>query len=442
MTKQRYPFEEISNWLTPPTNIQSPLAGNIKADVAIIGGGLTGLSTALSLKKHGVDVVIVEKSFCGSGSSGRNAGHLTPTIGKDIPTILKMFGREKARELIQFSDDAIKTTMSMIEEYEIDCDFVPNGNIIAAVHQSQEANLVKVTEIASDLGAHVEYLNNNAMRGKGIPSSFTAGIWETLGGVLQPGKLILGLRAAALDAGIRIFENTPMIKVVEGTKPVVHCEKGSISADSVVQCTNAYTNTTGRMQRMVLPLRVTQFETEPLNDNQIEALGWPNQEGIYTAHEMLENFRLTKRGTLVGGSRIVRSKFGGGLAEGYHEPTFIGLDDIFRQRFPELGHIEIAKWWGGWVGLTTNFLPKIGASKKHENIYHAIGFNGHGIAHASLAGRMISDRITGRENRYRNLFAKRGFAWPIEPFTWLGEKALSGFFSLMDSRVDARIGRD
>lgn len=439
MNDRLYPFEELSIWIDEPADLQPALASGMSVDVVIIGGGLTGLSTALVLRKRGYDVAIVEKEFCGAGASGRNAGHLSPTIGKDIPSILKMFGKEKSKRLLEFANTSIDHTVAIMEELAIDCDYVPHGNIVAAVHSSQEASLARTAEAARELGAHVQYLDRSDMRGKAIPSAFKSGIWETLGGVLHPGKYVAGMRQAVLQAGVRVFENCPMVRVTEGPQPVVTCEHGAITADYLVMATNAYTNSTGRMKRAVLPMRVTLFETEPLSEEQRARLGWHGKEGIYTAHEMLENFRLTNYGTLQGGSKLVRSTYGGGLAEGYDVKTFASLESTFRDRFPELPEVKIAKWWGGWIGLTTNFLPKIGRHPDHPNMLHGMGFNGHGVPQATITGTILADAIAGEANRFEDLFAKPGLNWPPEPLTWLVGKALTGGLGALDRRIDAKI---
>jgi gamma-glutamylputrescine oxidase len=437
--KQAYPFEEISNWVSEPVDIQPALTGDIRADVVIVGGGFTGLSTALSLRKRGVDVAILEQQFCGSGASGRNAGHLTPTIGKDIPSILRMFGREKAKLLIDFADAAIVYTVALIAELGIDCDYVPNGNIVSAVHAMQHNGLRKAADIAAELGAQVEWLDGDAMRQKEIPQAFTSGIWERHGGVLHPGKYVMGLRRAAINAGVRIHESTTVLGIEEGKRPVVRCSGGSVTAEVLVLATNAYTGGPGRLRRLVAPVRVTLFETEPLQDEQLRRLGWRGCEGIYTAHEMLESFRLTAHRTLIGGSKFVRSAWNLSLADGYHEPTFAGLNKVYMDRFPELSGTNIAKWWGGWIGMTTNFLPRIGPDPLQGNTLRGVGYNGHGIAQASLAGKILTDRITGQANPYSDLFAHPGLSWPPEPLTWIGSKALTGLLTVMDKRVDRRV---
>src|SRR5688500_9003760 len=131
------PVLPLSAWLTPPAPLAPPLAGDAKADVVVVGGGYTGLSTALALRERGADVVLLEQEFCGFGASGRNAGQLTPTIGKDAPTLALMFGREKAGALMRFADRAVRHAEGLMQQHAIDCEYVANGNVIAGVHPKQ-----------------------------------------------------------------------------------------------------------------------------------------------------------------------------------------------------------------------------------------------------------------------------------------------------------------
>src|ERR671915_262401 len=126
-----------SLWLDPPPDPGAPLEGDVEADVVVIGAGYTGLWTALALRERGADVVVLERDYAGFGASGRNAGHVTPTIGKDLPTLLRMYGRERGGALVRLAEEAIEHTEHAIESRGIDCDYVPAGNVLAGLHPGQ-----------------------------------------------------------------------------------------------------------------------------------------------------------------------------------------------------------------------------------------------------------------------------------------------------------------
>jgi len=204
-----YPFEDISPFVIPPEDVQPQVSGDLAADVVVLGGGYTGLSTALNLRNAGIDVVLIERQFCGSGASGRNAGHLTPTIGKDLPSLVTFYGKERAGRLVRFADDAVAYAESLIDRHAIDCGYEASGNIIAGVHPAHEARMRKAIDAAEKVGAQQRFLAPGEMRDRGIPRSFLFGILEQKGGTLDPGRYAAGLRRAAINAGVRVFEDCP-----------------------------------------------------------------------------------------------------------------------------------------------------------------------------------------------------------------------------------------
>lgn len=432
-------YLEISPWVVRPADLQEPLRTDITADVAIIGGGYTGLTTALALKRAGVDAVILERDFAGGGASGRNAGHLTPTIGKDLPTLLMLFGKTRSARLVKFADESVHIVEELIRQHRIDCDYRPSGNIMAAVHPKQEARLRRAAEVAAHIGAHVRFVDRAEMRARGVPPAFLSGALEESGGTLDPGKYVMGLRRGALDAGIKLYEQTAVHEIIEAPRPRLRTGGGVVTAGTLVLATNAYTVGLGRFRHTIYPLYDTLFETEPLSAAQRDVIGWQGREGIYTAHESLESYHLTTRGTIVGGSKGVRYHYGSALLGGRDQPTLGILEQAFRDRFPQLSDVKMAHFWGGWIDMTMHFLPTLGCTGRHRNIYYAIGYNGHGVAAASAMGPPLADLILGRKHEHVDLFTKFVPPLPPEPFRWLLIKGALSAFNYLDGRIDRKI---
>jgi gamma-glutamylputrescine oxidase len=436
------PVLQISPWVVPPAAPAPACSGDLDAAVVVVGGGYTGLSTALALRERGVDVVLLEQEFCGFGASGRNAGQLTPTIGKDAPTLALMFGRDKAGALMRFADRAVRAAEAAIVRHGIDCEYVPNANIIAGVHPRQEKALRKAAVAGAALGAELTWLDGAELRRRGLPEAFTFGVLEGCGGHLHPGKYVLGLREAALRAGVRVHERSRVTAVEEGPRVRVRTATGSVTADAMVVATNAFTPVTlGRFGSRVCPVRVSLFRTAPLTPEQWARVGWRGSEGIYTAHEILESYRPTADGRIVGGSKMVNYAWGGGLPPAEQPQTFALLERAFRDRFPMLDDVAIDCFWGGWIGMTLDFLPMCGVTGRHRNIHYGLAYNGHGIAQATYMGRLLADAIGGVPNEDAALLQRRGIPLPPEPLRWLLVRGLIGLFAGMDRRVDRALAR-
>jgi glycine/D-amino acid oxidase-like deaminating enzyme len=436
------PFLPISSYLESPPDREPPLAGDARADVAIVGGGLTGLSTALALKRAGVDAVVLEREFCGFGASGRNAGHVSTTIGKDMPTLLMMYGEERTGALVRFAHHCVHRTEALISQHGIECEYAPTGNVMAVVHPKQEKRLRRASEFANKVGGNVRFLEPEEMRERGLPPAFLCGALEAAGGTLDPGKLVLGLRRAALQAGVRIHEGTRVVEVETGLKPRVRTTHGTLHAERVVMASNAWTREIGIPGGKILPLYITLFESAPLGDAQLAAIGgWSRREGVYTAHEMLENYRLTAQRTIIGGSKVPRYYWGAKPGErgGPHACTQGALVRAFRDRFPMLAELPIARFWGGWIAMTMNFLPSIGPVTKDGRLLHALGYNGHGVPQAMAVGDIVADCITGCDNEWARVFPKPAPMLPPEPFLWLTARGLLALFGTIDRITDGQI---
>jgi gamma-glutamylputrescine oxidase len=427
-----------SLWLDPPPDSGTPLEGELEADVVVIGAGYTGLWTALALREQGADVVVLERDYAGFGASGRNAGHLTPTIGKDLPTLLRFYGRERAGAFVRFAETAVEHVEAAISERDLDCDYVPAGNVLAGVHPGQRAGLEKAADAARRLGAAMRMLDHSELAGRGLPRCVACGYLEERGGVLDPGKYVRALRTKAIEAGARLYESTPVEAIADGPRVRVETPRGSASATTCVLATNAYTPRLGRLRSAVAPLHVSVFATAPLTAEQRDRVGWAGGEGIYTAHEVLESYRLTADGRIVGGSRHVRWPYGGRALPDHDPETFAALETMFRARFPELHDVAAERSWSGPIAMTVDFLPAIGRSGRHDNVLFGIGYNGHGIAQASYVGTLLAKMATGEDPGHPELLGRRRLRMPPEPLRWAGARIILAALGLLDRRNDRR----
>jgi len=434
-------LERFSPWLAGAPELGEPLAGEISADVCIIGGGFTGLSSALALRREGLDVVVLEAEAIGFGASGRNAGHLTPTIGKDLPTLLRMYSRERVRGLLHLQEAAISHVERLIRDHAIDCDYEATGTLIAAVPPRQHAAIDRAAAAAHSMGIPGELLDETGLDRRDIPRSFTRGYFEPHGGVLDPGRYVRGLGAAARSAGAKIFEGSRVVGIDEGDRPSVRTQNGRVRCRSVVIATNAYTPSLGRMKTAGIRIQVQLFKTEPLSPDQLRAVGWRGREGIYTAHEILESYRLTRDNSIVGGSKFIRTGYGHRVLPDVDDVAARRIVEAFRSRFPEVRDVKIAREWGGPIFLSLDFLPVVGRSTKRANILHSVAYAGHGVALASYAGEMIADILLERDGPGRVLWGRWNVPTPPEPLRWLAFQGITRFLMAVDRRADANASR-
>ena len=425
-----------------PTQQRRP-GGELHCQLAVVGGGITGLHAALRGASLGLDVVLLEAHYCGYGASGRNAGHLTPTIGKDLPSLGLLYGDEKGSRLVSIAEAAVDFTEQSLCAQKIDADYEPVGNVLTAVHERQNAALERVELWARRLGARIEQLDDDACRRLGLPACVHRAVRESVGGILHPGKYVDGLRRACLAAGVRIFEQLPAQEFDRpkiGTVEVRHPE-GSLRCEHLVIANNAFAPAMGVMNTRLVPLYVQLFRTAPLSPAQRDSLAWESRSGMYTAHELLESYRLSADDRIIGGAKMVDYAFGGRVRTEAKPRWSERLSQIFRQRFPELGTLAIEEHWGGPIAMTLDFLPALGKLKGDPRIGYALAFAGHGLAMAGYAGHSIVDELLGRHSGNRTLFEHRNWWIPPEPLRWLTAKALLGLFGCMDARLDRAIER-
>jgi glycine/D-amino acid oxidase-like deaminating enzyme len=179
--------------------------------------------------------------------------------------------------------------------------------------------------------------------------------------------------------------------------------------------------------------------TRRLTDPELASLGWPNREGLYTAHELLENYRLTSDNRILGGSKEIHYAYGSKLAEGYQPRSFELLTTIFYERFPMLRHVPIETFWGGWIAMTPDFLPISGWLGAQENLAYYSGCNGHGIPQCTFMGDVMGRVLLGAPSRWTALLDRWKIPIPPEPIRTVAVKAINWYCARKDLRIDAEL---
>lgn len=434
-------FREIGGWEEKPKNIQAELRGDISADVVIIGAGLAGLCAALELVKDGSKVVVLEKEFAGFGASGRNAGYLGGALGLKYELFLKKLGNEAAKNVVNFYEEGVNFAEKMFQEYNIQCDYNQSGLIRAGIHPSQEKQIHEEIRIAAELGCSLEFWNNSKMRAKGIPSAFLFGSYIPRGGTLNPGKYILGLREAAIQAGVKLYENTPLISFTEGAVINVKTPNGSVNAPNLIFASNAFTPKMGVLASTIVPLRVSAIETEPLSQAQLDVLGWQGREGITTSHHIMESHRLTARNTLVCTTKQLRYIYGSNTPNKPDYVHYRALKNALNERFPFLKDISIKSCWSGYISYANDSIPVVGTLGSSSNIYYATGCSGHGLGTQGMVGHMIAQKIQKKDENplLSFLMAHKNPSTLPEPFRWCVLNSALYAASRLDEKVNQKV---
>lgn len=400
-------YESFSGWVAAPTDLRPAVDGDVACQVAVVGGGIGGMSTALRLAQRGRDVVLLEAQFCGHGSSSRNAGQLAGAPGGDLQ-LLNLLSRTKMPGMMRLAENAAHHVEDFIAKHDIDCEYEATGNAFAAVSRGQMGRVRRVARIVTRAGGHVEVGTAAEL---GIPRGFVGGMRETIGGRMNPGRFSLGMRRVLLDSSARVFEQTKVTDVVrDGGQVVLTTPGGRVRADHVVLATNAYAGEWDITPRhLSVPIYVIEVETEPIDPARIEALGWTSAMGLVTQHAIMENYRLTPRGTIVFGVRRLERGTSYPLPERTPDPGLVEeLAGAFARRFPSLADVAVERAWGGWIAITSSWLPLAG--RIGDDVHYSIACNGHGLAQAPYVGTLIADAIVDGE-RHEDLET----IWQEEP---------------------------
>jgi len=445
MAKNIYGARSNCYWIETTAMEQAdplgPLRGDIKADVAIVGGGYTGLATAYYLAGAFPEkkIVVLEAARIGYGASGRNDGLVLPLVVGAEGIIDDLIGQDRidaARDVFDKTSAGIGLIHSLVEEHRIDCDWEPTNCLVGALSDSKIQLVEEKHRRYRALGLDSELLDSRQVREHLNISEYKAAVTVPVGAMLNPAKLARGMIPLLQARGVDIYEDSPVAEISSGASVSVSTPKGSVAAQTLVLAPNAYTSRLGFFKRRVIPIHTYNIATEPLSDKQVDALNWRGRRPICDVRNFFDLFRLTTDNRIIhsGGNGFYH--FGDGLGEDENHPDYKRLERNLHARIPALEGLRVTHRWCGHVGLTLDMMPTVGVTGAAKNIYYGLGYSGHGVPVAFLAGKLICDLYSGRpiDPACDFFINRRPPGAPPEPLRSVGFALYKRYLRWVDSR--------
>jgi gamma-glutamylputrescine oxidase len=436
--------DDLSFWVdTPDPHPCAPLRGDARCDVAVVGGGFAGLSTAYHLMRArpDLDIVLLESARVGSGASGRNTGMLGPRVGGSILDLCRRFGQVEARRLYQTSLDAVDQVKGLIAAEDLSCALEPTPQMKAAVTQRHVAALATEARMLERLGFEAPWHDANDMAHL-APVAYQAGLRYPQSALLNPVLLCRELKRILIAGGVRVHEHTHVRRLAPGRPVELALGDGTLTAARLVLATNAYTAQLGLLQGQIVPIQTHVIQTEPLTDRQLSRLNWPGRNPVFEAGHIFNYFRLTPDNRILfGGGRPLyqaASDARSGATDIADPRVWHAQVNVFRNRFPALCDVAIANKWSGALAMTLDHLPIVGELAEAPGVFFAGGWNGHGVAMATASGAVVAELLMGcRSGRARVPWVRgRAPGVPPDPVRAVGLSAYLTALQAMD-RLDA-----
>jgi gamma-glutamylputrescine oxidase len=421
--------------IQPPQN--PPLTEDIAVDVAVLGGGFTGLSAAYYIRSVSPHkrVAVFEAKGCGNGASGRN-GAMVLTMTADR---YMHFSSAPAidKKIYELTAENIRTLSRLSAATGVDCDLETNGALQVLVSDDDVKDAKAYVQKAQALDMPVEFWEKPRVVEAIGSDVYAGGFFDPNGGHVHPMKLVRVFKTAAENAGAKIYENTAVANVEQGRQHVLHTSDGhAVRAKSLVLATNALTSRLGFFRNSILPVREYVAVTTPLSEQQVAEIGWRKRVPFNDSRTEVFYLGLTEDNRIhIGGGRP--SYFFNGKA-GNSSDAASHLAQLQRELvriYPALSGVKFEVGWDGMIDWSVDESPSVGCTGKYRNIFYGLGYSGHGVNLTSIFGRIIADLDAGRDEPWKPypfLNASLDYV-PNEPFRWLGAKAGLAWYRITES---------
>lgn len=448
-------------WLAQALEAEGPapattLLDDTRAGLCIVGGGFTGLWTAILAKqmRPGLDIVLIEADVCGGGASGRNGGCVS-TWSTKFFTLQRLFGDAEAVRLVQASEKAVLDIEQFCADHGIDCDWRRDGTLFTATSSAQLGASDAVMAALSRHGISTwTRLNIEEVQRRAGSGAHLEGWFSPLAATLHPGKLVRGLRRVAIGLGVRVHENTPMLQIEHGAPAAVRTPQGTVRADTVVIAINAWMSSTFReFARSIAIVSSDMVITEP-SPAQLAATGLDGGISVMDSRTFVHYYRSTADGRLMLGKGGNTFAFGGRMRRVFDEPSpyreLLGVR--LREFMPQLAGVPIAASWNGASDRSVTGLPFFGRLKDSRNVIYGFGYSGNGVGPSHIGGALLASLALGQDNEWTRSRLARGplGQFPPEPIRYAGSiivrnairrKERAEDAGLQPSALDARLSK-
>ena len=421
----------------------TPLTENISADICIIGGGYTGLWTALDLieRQPDLDIVIIEKNLCGYGASGCNGGCVL-TLATKYTSLKKFYGDTEAKRLVKASEDAVTHIDTFTKTHGIDCDLRIDGALYIATNQSQVGVMDPVMKELDQ--AHINSWEKKELdeaKAFAATDDMSEAFFSGIAGSVQPALLVRGMARVAREKGIRIYEGTPMSKIIESSPPVVTTPNGSIKANKVVLAINAWMATQYKQfERNIAVVSSDMAITEPAPEL-LEEMKLDHGATICDSRIFVHYFHTTHDGRLMLGKGGNTFAYGSKMIPSFFEASEYEdqVKKAITRFYPKLKDVKIEQAWNGGSDRSTTGFPFFGNLNDHPDIHYGFGYSGNGVTQAYLGGKILASLCLDADDEW----SRCGFVggprgkFPPEPIRWIGAMMVRNAIRRKEAAEDA-----
>lgn len=435
-------FADKSYWLsTRDYEPSPPLAEPIDVDVAVVGGGYTGLMTAWFAKQADprLRIALLEAEVVGFGASGRNCGFSMTKIGMTHSVTALRFGKRRAREAHDYAVRAEQLVADLVADQAIDCDYERPGFLMVATSDKHAERMAVEYELVQKLGIPgIEWLDEPAARARVDSPLYVGGAWwEPRSGILNPAKLAWGWKERLVERGVEVYERTPVTGIERRDgRHVLTTPGGAVRAWKVALATNAWSHLLPGLGAKQIPVWTYIVLTEPLSEELLAGF-WHNRESIEDYRDLVHYYRLTADNRIAFGGRDISLGDFRSMEHDRDEAIFAKLRDDLRATFPTLRDVGFTHAWGGPVSATLDMFPALGQLGGRDLVY-AMGCVGHGVSLCHLHGNTLADLLLERDTELTQSFFVNRRVPPFPPGAGgrLVSEAVVAFLRWEDRRYD------